>query len=525
MIFGSDNSFTENNMHDSVSSGHFRRTVQEMLVLLRQAVNSRSAILIKREQKHFSVFASTSEVQLSEQTVSVDSGILASLKSVSILNCPDLTRSAYKVSLFSSNNQPNSLFALNFSIDSSTSLDTKQSYILYVDRKNPTSWDADICYIQALVNSFIHLFSLSKSLFISEAESYTYKKAFTGLKEIGDATDLSSVLKSAATAIQSMTNTDLVCYSLVGKNCHRPQILLKNQDESLPDIILSLEGTLAGQAVKYREPITNLWSPFRDSVKIGLPELANFSSTYIYPIIAKDKSVLGLLFLGLQDNRVLNQDILDLVQIISSQVALKIDLIKTQEKIKTIALTDPLTGIPNRRAFEKAFQAIHQRSERHETSYALIICDIDHFKLINDTYGHPFGDEVLINVSKLLQKEVRGHDMAARIGGEEFAIILENIGINEGYAVAERIRLLVEGMKIKNNEKTVPVTISLGVTSYPENGTDRNFLFKQADRMLYSSKTAGRNRVSVFKPSAKVVTSTLYSGSSKRDNKGNIKHH
>ncbi|RLA80718.1 MAG: hypothetical protein DRG78_10455 [Epsilonproteobacteria bacterium] len=155
------------------------------------------------------------------------------------------------------------------------------------------------------------------------------------------------------------------------------------------------------------------------------------------------------------------------------------------------ATHDALTGIYNRSYyFEKIANEIEQ-SKRYDTTFCIILLDIDHFKKFNDTYGHLKGDEVLIKLSETVQSHVRSADTFARWGGEEFIILLEKTTIDKAELIAEHFRKMVESMKIDGIEK---VTASFGVTQFVK-GDDDNSILKRADDALYDAKDAGRNRV------------------------------
>ncbi len=131
----------------------------------------------------------------------------------------------------------------------------------------------------------------------------------------------------------------------------------------------------------------------------------------------------------------------DLLLLVATQVAVKIDLAQAHEKINLLATTDGLTGLSNHRTFQHGFDMMLERTKRNHCPLCLIICDIDHFKRINDNHGHPFGDMVLKTVAGVFMKMVRRVDLAARYGGEEFALLLESADEKGGRMMAERIRI------------------------------------------------------------------------------------
>lgn len=155
-------------------------------------------------------------------------------------------------------------------------------------------------------------------------------------------------------------------------------------------------------------------------------------------------------------------------------------------------LEDPLTGLGNRRAYEKRITEDVSRWERYQTPLSLIVCDLDHFKLINDNYGHQAGDKVLRVISKLLVQHTRQSDFVGRYGGEEFVILLPNTDLEVAEGVAEKLRTTIAELPFESGGKKVHITISLGLTS-AQSGDTVASLFKRADDLLYQAKHAGRN--------------------------------
>ncbi|GAA6755424.1 GGDEF domain-containing protein [Thermus thalpophilus] len=153
------------------------------------------------------------------------------------------------------------------------------------------------------------------------------------------------------------------------------------------------------------------------------------------------------------------------------------------------ALTCTLTGLPNRRAFELALSREISRTERYGTPFSLVLVDLDHFKKINDTLGHDYGDELLLRVARLLVDQVRREDMVARWGGEEFALLLPSTRAEDAQRLAERLRQAIEA-------QSLGVTASFGVAEYMF-GEEEESLFRRADQALYRAKNLGRNRVEV----------------------------
>ena len=162
------------------------------------------------------------------------------------------------------------------------------------------------------------------------------------------------------------------------------------------------------------------------------------------------------------------------------------------EEVRKVAATDGLTGLANRRTFEESLAREIARSTRAASSLGLVMLDIDHFKRLNDTFGHRSGDLALQNVAAVLLDCAREMDIVARYGGEEFAVIVPGAGEREATAVAERLREAVEALAVDPR-----VTASVGVASYPVAADSAEGLVRAADAALYGAKRAGRNRVCV----------------------------
>jgi two-component system cell cycle response regulator len=172
------------------------------------------------------------------------------------------------------------------------------------------------------------------------------------------------------------------------------------------------------------------------------------------------------------------------------------DLKRSNELLHDLSITDFLTGLYNRRYLIEALNREILRADRKNGDLSLIVIDIDHFKSVNDTYGHQQGDHVLQVVSNILKNELRNYDIAARFGGEEFIAVLPDVASDEAMLVAERIRLAVEEFRFDNNLSELALTISLGVAdlSFSAFPTVDNFI-KLADDALYRAKANGRNCV------------------------------
>ncbi len=166
------------------------------------------------------------------------------------------------------------------------------------------------------------------------------------------------------------------------------------------------------------------------------------------------------------------------------------------QQANELAKTDELTGIPNRRGFNSFIDHVSKEAIEQQSSFALIILDLDFFKTINDTFGHLIGDSTLRYIAKLLASETKGRDYIARIGGEEFAVVLPNTNYNAALKVADNIRQEISTKKliVKNHNQPLKISVSGGVAMYQMN-EELEHLVQRADSALYHAKNHGRNRI------------------------------
>lgn len=168
------------------------------------------------------------------------------------------------------------------------------------------------------------------------------------------------------------------------------------------------------------------------------------------------------------------------------------------ERLERIATTDGLTELVNRRHFSKLFALQLARARRYKRRLSLIFLDIDHFKEVNDTFGHAMGDKVLKKVSEVLRKTARCTDTVARLGGEEFAVLMEETGAKGAERYAERIREALHEQVFAAQNVSFRKTCSLGVATFPEHGEQAELLMARADEALYQAKRTGRNKTVIY---------------------------
>jgi diguanylate cyclase (GGDEF)-like protein len=212
----------------------------------------------------------------------------------------------------------------------------------------------------------------------------------------------------------------------------------------------------------------------------------------VVPLLYQARSMGVLLVCSDDPHRIWQENELLLLRTVADQVAVAVNHARLFTQMQQLALTDGLTGCVNRRSFEMQLERDLRLATRMRQPVSLIMLDIDHFKRVNDTYGHDAGDAALRFLADVLRDELRGVDTAARYGGEEFAVILPQAGLDGALIVAERLRSRLETTEVPGIGH---ITGSFGLATFPLHANSRDGLVGAADRALYESKHAGRNRI------------------------------
>jgi two-component system, cell cycle response regulator len=253
---------------------------------------------------------------------------------------------------------------------------------------------------------------------------------------------------------------------------------------------------LCADVVRYGTPLpgSGVRLPDRPAVFDSEMQLRGIQALKIFPLRAGDR-VLGTLVAASRRKGAFEAEAVRMAEVVGLQVGNALQRAQLFSEVERMATTDGLTGLVNHRTFQGLLDQRLALARRYKKPLSFILCDIDHFKAVNDGHGHPAGDAILKGVARLLAAQARETDVVARYGGEEFALILPETDGAAARTLAERIRAAVEATAFPVGAGTLRITLSLGLSTFPDAASeDKQELIDRADQALYAAKRGGRNR-------------------------------
>jgi two-component system, cell cycle response regulator len=340
-----------------------------------------------------------------------------------------------------------------------------------------------------------------------ERAKYEHERFFQAAAMLGRALTPEQVTETAFDAAAAIVDYDCAAVALYDRERrrHRVAAVRVRGGDPLVDVdrLAGLEFAdntgLAAMVVKNRHylPAAGEVRELTAPIYTKQVKLDEARSLVILPLVSADEA-LGTFMLAARAEKRFGKDVREMLGVIATQVAVSLQNGLLYKRMETMATTDGLTGLTNHRTFQERFGDLLERAGRHGYQAAVMLCDIDHFKKVNDNYGHPVGDEVLRQVARVLQEVARKIDITARYGGEEFVVVLENVGLDQARQVGERIREQVGKLAVDTDKGVLKVTMSIGVAAFPADARDRAVLIERADHALYHAKDSGRNRVVTY---------------------------
>ncbi len=493
-----------------------RQNLDALVGLLKRALRLRTCALLwlpqGAEQLQF-VAVSTDSAAFSERPIGLDIGVIGTVvKGQQPLSlCPPKPGQLpyYNERLLLRDGEPVAAF-----LGVPLYEDGKLCGVLCADRKGPGAElpGASAAFTsdeEALLLSAVPLIVRglqSERVFAAvERSQYEHERLYAASKLLNRALTPDEVHRTAFAAVSEICAFDFAALTHYDEPARRHTVVAATGD---PDLIAaSLERAfpdnagLCAMVVKNRAALPP-GGELRDR-QAGVPvfdeqtRLYGCESLIVLPLLYNEAAA-GTLVVASRTERLFTKDRLDILHVIANQIAVSLDNARMYQAVEAMATTDGLTGLSNRRSFQERLAEMLRRAERQARPLTLILGDIDHFKRINDTYGHLVGDVVLKRVAQVVQSCVRKVDIAARYGGEEFAIVLEATDAVGGRQLAERVRQEVQKLVLTADASSFGCTLSLGIATSPADGGDERLLLQRADQALYYAKRHGRNQAVTF---------------------------
>jgi diguanylate cyclase (GGDEF)-like protein len=375
--------------------------------------------------------------------------------------------------------------------------------VLVVDRTDGRPFeDSDLAVMNTITAEIVRAVQVERIFAEMDREKYQKERFYQASRDFNAARTLGQVAGVAIKAARRVADIELAAVAVATDDEGILSITAIDwQDHpeasDLAGTSFSAESGLVGAAIKARHPLPHGTARAASQCVFAPQADVAIEAVKVLPLLWKERGV-GALVLGSSRTDFLTIDLLDMLRVIADHAAIAIANAQMYERLERMATTDGLTGLINHRHFQQLFDAVFARAERYDRRVSLILIDIDHFKSINDTYGHPVGDEVLQRVAAMLNNNARRTDIVARYGGEEFAVLMEETDTEGAVQIAERIRKNVESEVFRCDNGTFACTLSLGIATFPGDASTKAKITECADQALYRAKRAGRNRSVIY---------------------------
>ena len=374
--------------------------------------------------------------------------------------------------------------------------------VLVADRMEAEAFeDRDEALLQTLAGEVLRAIEVERVLGDIRRTRDEQSRFYKAIEELNRAASLEAVFGAVLEGARQLAGLDFAAVTLVseheGKRTHRVARIsgVSPAGKALEGKVFDDNTGLVANVVRYGTPLPGreLKAMERQVVFDDDTRLRGVGALKILPLNAGDR-ILGTLVAGARRRTSLGEDALRMLEVIAQQAGQAVLRAQLFEQTERMATTDGLTGLLNHRAFQaKADEALAQ-ARRYGRSCAVLLADVDHFKSVNDTHGHPVGDLVLKGVAQILREKARDTDVVARYGGEEFAIIMPETDGKGAQVIAERIREAVQQKIFLTELGPLHVTLSLGIAAAQEDGNTKQALIDLADQCLYVATRNGRNR-------------------------------
>lgn len=325
-------------------------------------------------------------------------------------------------------------------------------------------------------------------------QTYLYRAS----QALGEALTEDQVIEAGLSAAQDIAPYDFAAITLYDpeKKKHHVRKAVGEGAKKLEGLSFRDNTSLTAMAVKNKHylPYRGELDPKQQVVYTRRAKLDGMRSLLILPLIVREHAI-GTLAVAAHERGSWSGEVRPTLQVLANQLAVAMSNAQAVRRLEEMATTDGLTGTLNKRAFLDELHSRINSAARFGRKLSLLVTDIDHFKTVNDTYGHDVGDVVIKELGAILMREKRDTDAVARFGGEEFCVLCEETDTEGAVILAERIREVIGQTVFNTDLGKLSVTASIGVATFPDDADKPESLFKVTDQALYTAKRGGRNRV------------------------------
>ncbi|MGO9838103.1 MAG: diguanylate cyclase [Polyangiaceae bacterium] len=337
-------------------------------------------------------------------------------------------------------------------------------------------------------------------------------KLYRAAQALGAALSEKDVVDAGVRAAREVASFDLAAVTIYDETSKAHEVVAaKSSDGEIDDLVgvrFVHNAGLVSMVVQNRCPL-----PYRGELEAG-PKVVlskrlpwpSHPSLLVLPLVIHDRA-LGTLILGAKRRHAFGDSVRPTLEVLASHLAVSLSNARMVHKLETMATTDGLTGLSNKRAMLEAAALKIAAAARFDRKLSVIVADLDHFKKVNDTYGHDVGDVVISGLGEILRRQKRTTDVVARFGGEEFVVLCEQTDEKGAMLLGDRIREELGKTSFRTTKGALTVTCSIGISTFPEAGRDWEALFKAADEALYVSKRSGRDRCTAWRNPRRLAAS------------------
>ncbi len=386
--------------------------------------------------------------------------------------------------------------------------------ILVADRTAPRPFtELEILHMETFAVQLVEMIEMGKRYLEQVDRNMEYRLFYRAMSELGQSLATEEILTALGKACEDVVPSSHVLIVLLDETGLSYQIGFAQGAESLKGLKVKSQGRTWVSWLLNSDTGQLLLKDVRShasKMPVASPREGDLGirSLLMIPLVAKGRKM-GAVVLGSKQPDYFMHWHMRILGTICQQAAANIENSLLHRRVENEAISDGLTQLFNHRYFQDRLKAELSRARRSNTSLSLLMADIDHFKKINDEYGHRIGDGVLQQMAEIMKRAVRSEDAVARSGGEEFAVILTGSNRKGALRMAERLRAAAEKVSFQAEESSIKISLSVGAATYPDDARESWELIECADRALYSAKRQGRNRVVAYDSSQQSLQSRM----------------